>query len=529
MQAGARRGHLSVLERIQRALDGALAPWVVGAITAALVWWMWGGLAMPGTYHDERAYLVQARLLATFSWTAPAPPIPLFWEMPHLFVEPRIFARYPPGHSLALVPGIWFGLPGLVPMLLAGVFAGIVYSLARTISGPFVALGTWGLWTVAPTTLDWHSSYFSETTSALCWLAALTLLHRWAREPRPWHLPTLVAAMACLGITRPVTGLALLGPVTVVVLLVSWRRRSMQGWLPSAAIGLAICAIVPYWSYATMGTVRSLPYAEYSHWYFPFDMPGFVRDTSPPLRELPPDFVALANATRRQYEGHVPSTMPGNFVARSWDIARTSLGPVATPLVAFVPLGMLAAGVAVSVVAVSSFALAVTAYLVMPHSIGWTIYYLELFPLIPFFAVAGLAWLARYVKEPRAAAAVVALLVLFTVRKLPEQRRHEEVRGARQRLTEALIADLENPRAVIFVRRVGAMSPHFTLWDVRGVPERTPTWIVRDLGDAQNAELIARAGDRVPYLLDEARMELHRLAPPPAQAATPASTHQAIP
>lgn len=514
--------------RLEEFLAGRYAPILAGVITALLVAYVWQGLSGVASYHDERAYLVQARLLSHFTWTAPPPPLPIFFEMPHLFVEPRIFARYPPGHAPLLVPGIWLGLPGLVPVLLGGISGALTYVLARRIAGVWIALGAWGLWTVSPETLDWHSSYFSETTTAALWLGVLLALLAWRAQERGWLLAAIVGGVAWMGITRPVTGIALGIPIAIVVIATAWQRRSLLGWKRSAVIGAMICAIVPYWSWTTMGSPTRLPYAEYSKWYFPWDMPGFVRDTSPPLRELAPDFVALAASTRRAYDGHVPSAMPRNFVSRAYGVARTSLGPVAMPLVALVPLGMIALGAGVSFFAGASFALLVAAYLVMPHASGWTIYYLEIFPLVPFFVVAGLAWFAQrlraYASEKRwslftprvlqvASVAIPALLIARTASHIPERQWHEALRSSRQQLAQVLIGELPDPRAVVFVRRTGPMSPHFTLWDVLGDPARTPTWIVRDLGDSRNAELVALAGGRTPYLLDEARMTLLPYSP----------------
>lgn len=519
---------MTIRERVARFLAGTSAPWLAGLISALLVAYVWQGLSGVAAYHDERAFLVQARLLSHFSWTAPAPPLSIFFEMPHLFVEPRIFARYPPGHAPLLVPGIWLGLPGLVPVLLAGITGALTFIIARRLAGVWVASLAWGVWTVSPETLDWHSSYFSETTTSALWLGVLLTLLAWRARERAWLLAAIVGGVAWMGVTRPVTGIALGIPIAVVVIMTAAQRRSLVGWKRSAVIGLLVCAIVPYWSHATMGSVRTLPYAEYSRWYFPWDMPGFVRDTSPPLRELPPDFIALANSTRRAYDGHVPSAMPGNFVTRAYFVARTSLGPVAEPLMALVPLGMLSLGGGISLFAGASFALLVAAYLVMPHANGWTIYYLEIFPLVPFFVAAGLAWLSTRLREyaaarqwslftPRvmaiATAVTPALLIAATAKDIPARRHHDALRSSRQQLTQVMVSELPDPHAVIFVRRNGPFSPHFTLWDILGDPAKTPTWIVRDLGDAKNRELLALAGGRHAYLLEEGRMTLAPYAP----------------
>lgn len=509
--------------RMTAGLGGHVAPIAVGIITALLVAYVWGGLDVPGVYHDERAYVVQARLLAHFSWTAPSPPVPILWEMAHVYVEPAVFAKYPPGHAPLLVPGVWLGLPGLVPVLFAGLAAALFYVLARELAGVWVALGAWAVWTVVPETLDWHSSYFSESTTVACWLGALVALHRWWRTGSAASLLLIVLCVGWLGLARPITGMALGLPIAVVVVVGVIRRRALRGWPVAAVAGVLIVAMVPYWSVRTLGSATPLPYAEYSRWYFPWDLPGFVRDTSPPLRTLPPDFEALARATQRNYEGHTWDAVPRNAVTRAHRVVVGAIGPVLAPLWVLVPLGIATLGAGIGAFAAGSFVLLVGAYLVMPHASHWTIYYLEMMPLVSFGALLGmrrlLAWATRAAIHAQwapvspqrlhvAFAIALAVVVGITASGIPGRRWLEAVRGVRQRHAQAMIQGLEDPNAVIFVRRSDRMNPHFTLWDILGPPERTPTWIVRDMGPDLNGALMRRAEGRRPYRLDEDTMTL---------------------
>lgn len=77
---------------------------------------------------------------------------------------------------------------------------------------------------------------------------------------------------------------------------------------------------------------------------------------------------------------------------------------------------------------------------------------------------------------------------------------------------EAMVDRLPEERVVVFIRRHPAASPHFARHDILGDPATTARWLVRDLGAARNAELIARADGRTPYLYDELRQGLFRLA-----------------
>ena len=115
-------------------LGSTWAPLVLGGVTVAIAWYVWGSLTEPGLVHDERAYLLQAQIFASGHWTGPTPPVPAFFEQMHVFLEPRLAAKYPPGHSLLLAPGMWMGLPGLMPLLLNGLAGALIFAIARRIS-----------------------------------------------------------------------------------------------------------------------------------------------------------------------------------------------------------------------------------------------------------------------------------------------------------------------------------------------------------------------------------------------------------
>src|SRR5262252_7196719 len=117
------------MEPLNRFLRLRWAPCLFGIATAVEIAVVWGSLSAVPTVHDEAAYLLQARIFASGHWTAPAPPLPEFFEQYHVLVTPVLAGKYPPGHSLVLVPGIWLGAPGLMPIVLAGLAGGFVFLL----------------------------------------------------------------------------------------------------------------------------------------------------------------------------------------------------------------------------------------------------------------------------------------------------------------------------------------------------------------------------------------------------------------
>src|SRR5260370_11675979 len=129
---------------------------VCGVVTALLTWWVWGSLDQVAVFHDEAAYLLQAKIFASGRWAAPARPLPEFFEQFHVLVTPVFASKYWPGHSLLMVPGVWLGLPGLVPVLLSGLTGALCFGLARRGGTPRRALRTCGAAGAADGAAHWH-------------------------------------------------------------------------------------------------------------------------------------------------------------------------------------------------------------------------------------------------------------------------------------------------------------------------------------------------------------------------------------
>ena len=113
---------------------------------------------------DDAAYLWQAGIFAQGRAWAPEPPLPQFFE--HAFVvitDGRWFAKYPPGWSLALAPGVWLGLPWLINPLCAGVTVALIYVIGRRLYGPLA-----GGWAALLTLTSPFFLFMSEIGRASC-------------------------------------------------------------------------------------------------------------------------------------------------------------------------------------------------------------------------------------------------------------------------------------------------------------------------------------------------------------------------
>jgi hypothetical protein len=508
--------------RVAAFLSGAWSPVVAGIVTMLFVRIVFGSFHEPGVSHDERAYLLQAEIFAGGHLTAPAPPIAAFFEQLYVFIEPAVFAKYPPAHSMTLVPGIWLGLPALMPALMTGLAGALVFWLAKRLANEWTALLTWWLWTTSWANLHWSATYFSETTSTAMWLIALWATIRWLDSGRGIYLLSVAAALGWGFNTRPLTMAALTLPLALVILR---RVMATKAWSTLAApvvLGAAVLALGPLWNQQTLGDWRLDPWSQYARVYFPSDKPGFGADPAPPLRPLVPEMTAVAELLRDVHARHVPSSVPSAFALRLAGILlwcaegwRLWLG------VLIVVAAMRASGVERA--AVFTIAVLLFAYLTFAHPPIWTLYYVEVLPIFYFLAACELGRMVHKVggleshaggRWPASAAnaslAIALLMLPFGVNDVRRVRAANDIRSAFHRRGEAALAMLPAEKAIVFVSYPPSQNPHLGL--TRNEPDLASAlrWVVYDRG-ARNAELRALAPDRAAYRLNVATMSVEKL------------------
>lgn len=508
-----------------RALESPWAPVAVGLASSAIIAWVWCSLPPIPTVHDEAAYVLQARIYAAFHWTAPGRPLPEFFEQYHVFVTPRLFAKYWPGHSLALVPGIWLGMPALVPILCVGVTSAALFSLARRIANPLVALVAALLWITAPGVLH-LDTYLSESTSGALWVLGWLALLQWYRTgARRW----LLCLALCVGwgaMTRPYTWLLYALPVGGVVLprIVSHRAWSDLAW--SGAVITAFLCILVLWCLHTTGQPFLSPYTLYTKTYLPNDVLGFGYAGHTPLRPLNADMQHFAEWTHGIHAPHVLSALPHELVQRvtaigrgMWPSYRAALLPflvfALVPITAEVWFGL------------ASCVLLVLGYLMYAHSPDWTSYYFEILPALAIATALGLwrfgslvggAQERRRRTGPRTAlVSATAAMVLIVLALLPssiqnvsEAQSDTVIRTMYHRRFRDAMANLPGDKLIVFVRYAPRHSPHKSL--ISNDPDliRARVWTVYDRGP-DDIRLLRLAPNRVPYLYDEAQRAFTKL------------------
>ncbi len=496
-------------------------------VTAGIVWWLWGSLRPEPWVYDEAAYLLQAKILATGHWAVPGPPLPEFFEQFHVLVTPRLVPKYPPGHALLMVPGVWLGLPALIPILLSAISGALVVAIGRRVASPWVGLIGWLLWLTAPAVLYLQPSYMSQVSSTFVWLLVWLLLGRWRESGRTATvvLCALLAAIAVL--VRPASALALV----VVPGVWAVRQARVTGRLRQIALGIAVAvpvlAVLPWWSEATTGRLFPTPYSYYSRVYAPWNMPGFTVDTTPPLRSPTPALRKFRDQWLPLHRAHRLDRLGAIVVRRLAGLGVTFFGERGWRwwlLGAFV-IGAVVAPPALRL-ALLAVALLFVGYLSIAARWLWTVYYLEGFPVIALVTAVGVVRLADLAAAPlrrmggrvRPTSETVLiggllLAVPGTVDRLV--RAHEQqidLRLVQSDLTRAI--DGIPGRAVIFVATGPSHRPYESYTRNSPDPANTRVWVVEDRG-ADNRRLLELAPDRRPYRFDPGNGSLTPWHPPP--------------
>ncbi len=390
----------------------------------------------------------------------------------------------------------------------------MLFLFGSKLVGRWTAFLAAALWLAAPVNTKWRAAYFSESLTGLLWLAWSYFAWRYRREGRRRDLILTSLLVAFAGITRPATAIALVIPVPFIV----WPRLrdavGRRSALTAIGAGLVICAVVPFWNHAVLGSWTKLPYAEYSARTFPFDMPRWHIDWSPPPRVLPPDIQSLGDAQRASYEARPLDSLPAMFLERLNQVGVAAIPPGFASLRYVAPIGLLAAGGA-GMVALASALLLLLANLLIPQPPTWTIYYLEVFPVVAFGIVVLLKKAAEFVASrvllagdvaphvPAAAlVAGLALLAAGGTRWRPD-RVDDNGWMRREMYFRAGVCALPPGKKIVFVQPRPVPSPHHILVDNDPRWERTDTWIVRAWDTPRQLALLEAAPDRAAYYYDE--------------------------
>jgi len=493
---------------------GALA---VALLSAAIVWWVWDQRAPVPVIHDEASYVLQADIFASGRWTTPAPEFPAFFEQPHVQIAPAVASKYPPGHALLLSIGARLGWHALMPLLLTGITAALLFVLAMRVTNPWIALFSWSVWIFSPMVLRFQPTYLSELTTAALVLGSWLSLLQW-RERR--HVGWLLVVALLVGwgaITRPLTMLMFAIPIGVVVVRDVIRERCWRHLGFAVLVGMGVLSILPLWSHKSTGDWRLTPVEKYRRDYLPFDKLGFEADTTRPLRAatMSPVLIETYGYFLEARKAQDLQALPITALRRAIAIATGIFQGGRLPLLVLAIIGLIVMPRVVGFAVLSAFLLYL-AHLPYAHWPGWNVYYLETVPVAAVLCGLGLRYLAqRYLKDRQPALVLTATIAVAFLGGLGANRWRSEHRGPLggklHREVAAVVRTLPQP-GILFVRYSERIMHNPAIVKNFAFPDSAGMWVVHDLGDL-NDELLRSAPGRVPHHLDVDRMV--RVAPTP--------------
>lgn len=308
-------------------------------------------------------------------------------------------------------------------------------------------------------------------------------------------------------ITRPLTMLALAIPIGVVVVRDVARLRLWRDLGIGAAAGVAVLALLPLWNARTTGDWRLSAIETYRKDYLPFDKMGFVADTSPPRRMVTPvlkhvyDYFLSARKEQRL------ETVPRIAADRALQLTIAFFQGSRLPLILFALAGLFFMNGALRFAVVSALAVFL-AYLPYAHWAPWTIYYLEITPVVAALTAVGfsrlLARMTGEASEPRARAGIVLATLVVAGFSIPTINHWKGDSRTRSALDRRFLSEVERlPRpSIVFVRYSPRFASHIAVVHNHPDLNAVPVWVVHDLG-SRNEELRRLAPDRQSFDFEE--------------------------
>jgi Dolichyl-phosphate-mannose-protein mannosyltransferase len=380
----------------------ALALW----IAALSLYWalgFFGGRDFTPTVHDEYAYLFQAKTFASGRLCYPPPQFPQFFDAFHILTEKIYASKYPPGHALSLVPGVWLGFPMLMPLLLSTGSLVVFYYLIKQIQNENVAVCTIVLVAVSPFQLEMATTYQSHSTTLFFLLLFVYSLVN--SFPFKGVIRPLIAGLA-IGLafaTRPLTALAAGTPFALYYLFIAIKgvkERHFQEFKSLMVVGIAFSSIVAMmlaYNNILMGSPLKFPWIEYTQRYMPADKLGFSLSKQPLPEGISPRKAAFYQSyvlsLKRDYD--LRGAIGQFFNDRLRDsirMAEDSMG-----LVFFLPLAFIVPMSAFEKLMAGSIISLFLAYFF--YYGGLPRYHFEVLPFVIYFMVKGVLVLRRVVEE----------------------------------------------------------------------------------------------------------------------------------
>lgn len=225
---------------------------------------------------DENSYVFQANTFLEGRIARPCPPIPTVFQHEMIIVDSKAgwVSRYPPAHSLWLVPGVWLDQPRLMVALAAGLSAWFISGSVLCLGGSALAVCLVLLF--SPFFQFMYGTLLSHTSGLMAVSVMWWAYVRWQTGGRVGFAAVAGLAWAVLFLNRTYTGTLMalpLGVDAMVRLLLHWRQRSQ--WGGTVLFGLfALVGVGAYlfYNYLALGDPFSSTYLYYQdRWQLGFN------------------------------------------------------------------------------------------------------------------------------------------------------------------------------------------------------------------------------------------------------------------
>lgn len=192
---------------------------------------------------DEIVQVMQARIMATGRLAAAADAQPEFFSALNVVdLNGSVFAQFPPGGPLMLVPGVLAGAPWLTGPMFGAIAIVAFWHLVRRTESPSVALGAAVLLAVTPFMVFMAGSHMNHVPT-LAWLClALVGLYHITSEVKPRPITALFTGV-CFGMMvaiRPLDGAAFAVPAGLWLLARAVRQPDFLTALLASGAGIAV-------------------------------------------------------------------------------------------------------------------------------------------------------------------------------------------------------------------------------------------------------------------------------------------------
>jgi hypothetical protein len=474
--------------------------------------------------HDEFAYLLQARMLASGHLSMPSPPLPEFFETPHVLVVPRYAAKYFPGHAAMLAPFVLLGTPWLGPALLFGGTAALLFlalrlsRLSRLASSvaPLLLLGN-------AEAASAFAGYLSQSTSTFLCVGAVVAAAALWRQGTPARAALLGICTGWAALARPFTGLALALAAAVLFAQLRFLLRPRLALalaaplVASAVLGLFVC-------HQITGVWTLTPWSLYSRQYVPVDGPGVgLVGEAPPLRSSPEHMVPLIQSIAASRRAYTAATALAEVPRR----LRMILAPLPLAVLGLIALGL--GALTPPLRFALAFALFHFVLLLDFHAVS-ALYLVEVQPMLLLVGAAGagsiLAFLSRlrpgnHVRFAAVALGLTSIWLGFVAQdELSERFRAAQSSAPQFHRYDAAFASVSAVRGLVFLRYPAGWNLNED-W-THNEPDLTRTALVRALDlDSRDAELMRAFPERPAFRLDLGKNELTPLRTPQIEPIRP--------